>query len=461
MKITFIGTLLLAFVCLSISFGDTIEGVGVKPRYYYNGNEFEPIKTYDVKDSQGNVHELVMLRELVQFGYSLKWDSVLRQINIVHNSTGDNIEVPEIKKGTQITLSDVRTQLYGLDQIETYLSNGLAFIPIYRLPYVYYDYLPDTWARPFLYALNLEGYYINFQQSFKEKITAEQLSTSIANILEGESNTFRRSYYSTKGLSDFEGLKEAGMFSGVSLTSSSYISREEMAQIGINILDKLQVNYKNFVTEPNPYSDSTKISDRAVNSVNIFYNAGILSLNKHGEIMPLNKVSSQEAAVILAKLLEKFNLITPFRSYSEDRLALSDLKITEDVYEIDSFDKPIVISNIEPKLTLYNAFVKDQNGDLTLVLDQDYAPMGGIYSVLSLNPQITQADVVLKTGEKIRKQMGRMPNYRYIGMGVYRTLLQLQPPVQGINESSATFNLAEIDSIIIYAPRGVKLRLKF
>ena len=460
MKNVYLGV--LVFLCLSFnaSFGDSIVGVSSAPRYYYNEIDYEPITVYEMKDSQGNISEMVMLRELIRFGYTLNWDPVSRQINIEHGTNGVDSNVPLIKEGTQLALSDIKTQFYGLEEIDTYVTNGLSFVRLEQLQYAYYDYLPDLWARPFLYALNLEGYFVNSQRSYKEKITAEQLSASIANILEGELSTFNRATYSSKGLSDFEGLKEAGIFSGVSLSAMSLVSREEMAQIGKNILDKLHVDYVNYDVESFSYSDSSMVSASTLKSVNLFYNSGVLSVNTKGEILPLNKVSVQEAAVILAKLLEKFEVISPYKPYKEERLALSDLIFTEGVYEISSFEKPLTISRVEPKLTLYNAFIEEHKGVLILELDQDNAPMGGIYSNLTLNPQITHVDVVLKTGEKIRKQMGRMPNYRYIGSGVFRTSLQLNPPVQGMGESSRIFNLAEIESIVIYAPQGISLRLK-
>ena len=171
-------------------------------------------------------------------------------------------------------------------------------------------------------------------------------------------------------------------------------------------------------------------------------------------------MSTQEAIVILSKMLEKVDIIEPFKVYPKERMNLTNLNYVGGRYEIDTFTKPLTISQVEPKLTVYDAFIKSNNGTITLVIDQDYAAMGGIYSNQTLSPQISEVDVVLKTGETIRKSMGRMPNYNYIGAGVYRTTIQINPPVQGMNESSKVIHLDDIESIILRAPENVLVKLK-
>lgn len=424
--------LLLVCCCMGVSFGDTIKGVSDSPHYYFNGNEFEPITVYDVEDAEGNVQELILLRDLTQFGYSLKWESSSRTIEILHSTSVPMYQKPpEIRLNTKLVISDIKTKYYGDASIDTYIANGLSFIKLERLPYGYYDYLPAVWARPYYYALNASDYLYNDHSPLGNKITAETFSVTIANMLSNELPAFNRTEYLSKGKSDYQGLIEKGIFKGVSLNETSNLSREQIAVICNNLLDILKIDYQRYTTHSSLY-----------------------------EINPKAVVNTQEAIVILSKMLEKVDIIEPFKVYPKERMNLTNLNYVGGRYEIDTFTKPLTISQVEPKLTVYDAFIKSNNGTITLVIDQDYAAMGGIYSNQTLSPQISEVDVVLKTGETIRKSMGRMPNYNYIGAGVYRTTIQINPPVQGMNESSKVINLDDIESIILRAPENVLVKLK-
>lgn len=233
----------------------------------------------------------------------------------------------------------------------------------------------------------------------------------------------------------------------------------KIAKIGNNILDYLHIDYNTIDVATIAYADRASVGTNALNSVDLFFNADILTVNSKNEIMPKTLVSTQESIVILCRMLEKFNVIEPFKPYTKERLNLSDLKFESGYYEITALSKPLTLSTEEPKLTLYNAFIKTNNNVITLEIDQDYASMGSIYTNNALSPQITQVDVVLKTGEIIQKNMGRMPNYNYIGSGIYRTSIQLNPPVQGMNESTKVIKLNEIESIILHAPKDVLVKL--
>ncbi len=424
--------LLLICCCMGVSFGDIVKGVSDSPHYYFNGNEFEPITVYDVEDAEGNVQELILLRDLTQFGYSLKWESSSRTIEILHSTSVPMYQKPpEIRLNTKLIISDIKTKYYGDASIETYIANGLSFIKLERLPYGYYDYLPAVWARPYYYALNASGYLYNDHSPLGNKITAETFSVTIANLLSNELPAFNRTEYLSKGKSDYQGLIEKGIFKGVSLNETSNLSREQIAVICNNLLDILKIDYQGYTTHSSLY-----------------------------EINPKAIVSTQEAIVILSKMLEKVDIIEPFKVYPKERMNLTNLNYVGGRYEIDTFTKPLMISQVEPKLTVYDAFIKSNNGTITLVIDQDYAAMGGIYSNQTLSPQISEVDVILKTGEMIRKSMGRMPNYNYIGAGVYRTTIQINPPVQGMNESSKVIHLDDIESIILRAPENVLVKLK-
>lgn len=453
--------LLLVCCCMGVSFGDTIKGVSDSPHYYFNGNEFEPITVYDVEDAEGNVQELILLRDLTQFGYSLKWESSSRTIEILHSTSVPMYQKPpEIRLNTKLVISDIKTKYYGDASIDTYIANGLSFIKLERLPYGYYDYLPAVWARPYYYALNASDYLYNDHSPLGNKITAETFSVTIANMLSNELPAFNRTEYLSKGKSDYQGLIEKGIFKGVSLNETSNLSREQIAVICNNLLDILKIDYQRYTTHSSLYVDQSQVAVNAIKSIDLLLNLGVLTVNSKAEINPKAIVSTQEAIVILSKMLEKVDIIEPFKVYPKERMNLTNLNFVGGRYEIDTFTKPLTISQVEPKLTVYDAFIKSNNGTITLVIDQDYAAMGGIYSNQTLSPQISEVDVVLKTGETIRKSMGRMPNYNYIGAGVYRTTIQLNPPVQGMNESSKVIHLDDIESIILRAPQNVLVKLK-
>jgi hypothetical protein len=454
--------LAITCVCLSfgIGYGDTIKGTSNAPTYYFDGNDFEPITVYEVVDVDGNSKDLVLLRDLTRFGYALNWDSTSRTIDITHSTKEQIAQTTVIKKGMTVKLSDIKTNLYTDESIDTYIANDLSFISLERLPYAYYDYLPDAWARPYIFSLNAKGYFYNDHKSFGEIVTAEQLSTTIANILDDKLSAFKRAAYIKLGQSDFEGVRDAGVFSGFSISSGASITRETMTRIGKNMLDMLQVDYTIYGDVTSGYADRENVSEAALESVDLFYNAGILTVNTDGNLMPKNKVSAQEAGVILSKMLEKFGQMDAIVPYTGERADLSTFKLVDGAYEITGFTKPIILSDEEPKLTLYGVSLRSIKDVLTLEIDQDYASMGGIYAKQTLYPQITQVDIILKSGETIQKQMGKMPNFNYIGSGIYRTVIQVAPPVQGMNESSKYIQLNEIDSIIIHAPNDIALRFK-
>lgn len=454
--------LAITCVCLSfgIGYGDTIKGTSNAPTYYFDGNDFKPITVYEVVDVDGNSKDLILLRDLTRFGYALNWDGTSRTIDIAHSTKEQNTQKTVIKNGMAVAMSDIKTNFYTDESIDTYIANGLSFIPLEHLPYAYFDYLPDSWARPYIFSLNAKGYFYNDHKPYSEIVTAEQLSTTIANILEDKLAPFKRSVYVKLGQSDFEGVRDAGVFSGFSISSGASITRETMARIGMNILDLLQVDYTMYDEQPSDYIDRISVSAAALESVDLFYRAGILTSNAEGKLMPKNKVSAQEAGVIFSKMLEKFGQMEAVVPYTSERTDLASLKLVDGAYEITGFTKPITLSNVEPKLTLYGVSFRSIKDVLTLEIDQDYAPMGGIYAKQTLYPQITQVDIILKSGEIIQKQMGRMPNFNYIGSGIYRTIIQVAPPVQGMNESSKYIQLDEIDSIIIHAPNDIALWIK-
>ncbi|GAB6108918.1 hypothetical protein JCM19376_28740 [Fusibacter bizertensis] len=464
LKIISVKSVVIAIACIclgfGIGFGDTVKGASSQPNYFFNGNEFEPIPVYEVVDMDGNSKDLILLRDLTHLGYALEWNSTSRTIDITHSTKEQNFQKTVIKKGTIVTLSDVKTHFYTDEAIDTYIANGLSFISLERLPYAYYDYLPDSWARPYIFSLNAKGYFHNDNKSFSEIITAEQLSPTIASVLSDNLASFKRTEYIKEGKSDFEGLTDAGVFSGFSISSGASITRETMTRIGKNILDMLHVDYTMYSHIISDYSDRDSVSLAALASVDLFYNAGVLTVNAEDKLLPKNKVTAQEAGVILSKMLAKFGVMEAFVPYTSERTDLASFKLVDGAYDITGFTKPITLSESEPKLTLYGVSFRTMKEVITIEIDQDYAPMGGIYAKQMLNPQIIQVDVVLKTGEVIQKRMGRMPNYNYIGSGIYRTSLQITPPVQGVDESSEYIQLDEIESIILHAPNEIALRIK-
>lgn len=403
--------LTLILFSIGIGFGDTITGISDSPYYYFDGNEYEPITVYEVEDMDGYVNHLILLRDLSRLGYTLKWNAVDRTIEIIHALGLENSKSSAVTIGTQIMHSDIKAKYYDLELIDIYVANGMTFINIERLPYAYYNYLPDKWARPYINTMSAAGYFKSTQNAFNALITAGDLSVTLANILGTESNTF-------------DALVALGLFNGVAVQDTTYLTRDDLLIIEHNLLNLLEVDTNAVESNPNT-----------------------------------NYLSIQEAIVLLCKTLETYHVINPFEPYTEERMDLNDLNIVNGIYETNGFEKPLILSSSAPKLTLYNAFLKSANGVISLEIDQDYAPMGGIYSILTLHPQITQMDVVLKSGEIITKNMGRMPNYSYLGSGIFRTSIQINPPVQGMNESTVTIDLKSIDHLILHAPNNVLLKI--
>jgi len=179
---------LLFFCCwMGVSFGDTVKAVSDSPHYYFNGNEFEPITVYEVEDVEENIQELILLRDLTQFGYSLKWESSSRTIEILPSTSIPlHQNNPEIKLNTKLVKSDIKTKYYDDVSIDTYIANGLSFIKLERLLYGCYDFLPAVCSRPYYYALNASGYLYNEHSPLGNKITAETFSVTIANLLSNE-----------------------------------------------------------------------------------------------------------------------------------------------------------------------------------------------------------------------------------------------------------------------------------
>jgi len=162
--------LFVSMLLSQVNFADTLMGISKVPNYYFNGQEYEPIRCYEVKNSGDAVKQLVLLRDLAQFGYELKWLSESRQIivnpvSIIHKET-----VPKLNQGLEVKISDIITQIDTYD-LQTYTVNGLAMVDIEQLPYTYFAHLPDSWARPYFYLLNAIKVRTDSNLTFTEKAT--------------------------------------------------------------------------------------------------------------------------------------------------------------------------------------------------------------------------------------------------------------------------------------------------
>lgn len=144
---------------------------------------------------------------------------------------------------------------------------------------------------------------------------------------------------------------------------------------------------------------------------------------------------------------------------SPEKKDISEFEQIDGIYQVTRNSLPISFNKSGVRLAIYDVFLEESDEVLNLVIDQDYAHMGGVYALEALYPQVSSVTVILNNGEQIEKNMGRMVSYDYLGRGIFRTYLQIAPPVAEMNASSRVISKDEIVKVVLHGPKNIDVSI--
>ncbi|OJV62060.1 MAG: hypothetical protein BGO41_01680 [Clostridiales bacterium 38-18] len=439
---------LFSLILSQVNFADTLIGISKDSNYYFNGQEYAPMRVYDVKSSDDAVKQLVLLRDLATLGYELKWLSESREIIVNSASPLNPVAVPKLNQGLEVKISDITTRI-DTYELQTYTVNGMAMVDISQMPYTYFAHLPDSWARPYFYLLNAIKVRTDSNLIFTEKATVGNFSDSIRQTL---SHYLPEKYTTGMLPQSIKVLKE-------DTDETKILTRELAAALTVEVLKVIDPSFSTVKADSRIFTDGASIDASMLDAMTTLYQANVLSTNLRGEIAPKKEITLQEAMVILAKSLMVYMKETPPYAVSTKKEDISEFEQIGGIYQVGRNRLPISLNNSGIRLSIYDVFLEESDEILSLVIDQDYVHMGGVYALEALYPQVFSATVIMSNGERIEKNMGRMVSYDYLGKGIFRTYLQIAPPIAEMNASSRLISKDEITKVILHGPQHFELAI--